>query len=138
MGMDLLRSCYTSSMAPYPDQPGTTIAGAWHWAPPNAKVLPFPTAFCSAQWDAVGTPAIALGEQLPRGGYSKGRAVAGFQGQHFCGDEDVWLNGQDSTAPALPVDANGIPTCCQPLPYVVQGGSICQCEQVEGPTTVIP
>jgi hypothetical protein len=126
--MDLLRSCYKSSMAPYPDKPGTLIAGAWHWSPPGAKWLPFPTAFCSAQWDPDQTPAIALGEQPPRGAYSLGAAVPAFQGQHFCGSSDVWLNGQASTAPTLPVDAKGIPLCCQPVPYDAHASvSACGC-----------
>jgi hypothetical protein len=115
--MDLLRSCYASSMAPYPDRPDLVVAGSWHWSPPGSRWLPFPTAFCSSQWDPGGTPTIRLGEQPPRGAYSKGLPVPAFQGRHFCGSEDVWLNGQLSTAPPLPVDADGIPLCCQPLPY---------------------
>lgn len=126
--MDLLRSCYLSNMAPFPDRPDLVIAGAWHWSPIGAPFLPFPTAFCSAQWDAYGTPEIALGEQPPRGAYSKGPAVPAFQGVHFCGSADVWINGQLSTAPPLAVDANGIPICCQPLPYdVTLYPSACGC-----------
>jgi hypothetical protein len=117
--MDLLRSCYASSMAPYPDRPDILIPGAWHWSPPAGLWLPFPTAFCSAAWDEKLKPHIVLGEQPPRGAYSKGPPVAAFQGQHFCGGPAVWLNGQLSTAPGLAVDANGIPLCCQPQPYAV-------------------
>lgn len=117
--MDLLRSCYASNMAPFPDQPGLVIPGAWHWSPPGARFLPFPTAFCSAEWDPDHTPPIALGEQPPRGAYSKGAPIAAFQGVNFCGSSDVWLNGQSSTTPPLAVDANGIPLCCRPQPYNV-------------------
>ena len=119
MAMDVLRSCYASSMAPYSDKPGLVVPGAWHWAPPGARFLPFPTAFCSGEWDPWQVEAPHLGEQPPRGAYSKGPPIPAFQGRNFCGSADVWQNGQLSTAPPLPVDANGIPVCCQPQPYNV-------------------
>jgi hypothetical protein len=119
--MDLVRSCYASDMAPYPDRPDVTIAGQWHFCPPGARVLPFPTSFCSAEWDADGTPAIGLGEQPPRGAYTKGPLVPAFQGRHFCGRANTWLNGIPfaEASPGLPIDGQGIPLCCRPLPYSV-------------------
>jgi hypothetical protein len=51
MCMDLLRSCYSTSMRFFRDDP-TECDVIWYWCPPDAKPFPGPTVFNSANWDS--------------------------------------------------------------------------------------
>lgn len=110
--MDVIRSCYSSTMYPYVDRPDVGIPGAWHFCRPGSRFLPFPTAFCSRNYLDKNDDYPAIGEVPTRPSWSAGKPLTWARGHHFCGSADVWQNGQLYSAPPLPVDRNGIPLCC--------------------------
>jgi len=118
--MDFVRSCYTSSMRLYPDRPDIHVPGAWHFCAPGSVAIPYCHAFTSSIWDYDQGQVAALGEQKPRGAWSRGNQLPQFQGRHFCGSEQAWRNGiQFADAPGLDLDDAGVPLCCKPAPYDV-------------------
>lgn len=123
--MDYLRSCYYSRMRLFRDRPDITVAGRWHFCPPGAKVLPFPHVFASYQWDPdEWSVDPQLGEVPVYGGYSKGQSSDRLTGQHWCGSAEEWLHGSlYADRGRLPVDPEGIPFCCRPLP-IKPGGLV--------------
>jgi len=130
--MDFIRSCYASSMRLYPDRPDVLTAGSWHFCAPGAIPVPYCHAFTSSVWDYDQTQVAQLGEQKPRGAWSRGNQLPQFQGRHFCGSIDAWRNGIPyADRPGLALDAQGVPLCCKPVPYSAAiVGQCCGCGQV--------
>lgn len=114
--MDLLRSCYFSEQRLFQDRPDVLTPGRWHFSPEGAQVLPFPTSFASSEWDNYRVDEqFQIGEVRNRGAYSRGFPDHRYDGMHFCGDADVWLNGIPYAGrPGLELGPQGIPLCCLP------------------------
>lgn len=89
---DILRSCYRSVMAPYPDRPDILVPGRWYWCPNDARPLGFAHVFESRQWDPSNPvpEEPAVGEQPPRGAWFKGGNGEGVDG-HAHGTRDEWM-----------------------------------------------
>lgn len=116
MIMDMMRSCYQSSMRLYKDRPDVLTPGRWYFCAPGARVIPFRHSFGSMNWDGKGEDRDPeVGEVRPRGKWCNGRADVAYDGQHYCGSADVWLNGISyADRPGLEVNEDGIPLCCHP------------------------
>jgi len=111
--MDMLRSCYASKMRLFPDRPEIETEGAWHWCPPGAKTVPYPSPFRASVWDWENLvwAEDALGE-TERQGYSKGLRDSRLTGQEPCGPEEHWRRGTPYDERGLPTDETGEPVCC--------------------------
>jgi len=74
-----------------------------------------------------------LGEVTPVGDWQRGTTPHQFQGRHFCGDADAWLNGIPfADRPGLELGADSVPLCCHALPYDVHVDlDACGCANVE-------
>lgn len=128
-GVDLLRSCYRTEM----DFGLNVIRDiVWQFCRPGAKVLPWRTTFCSANWDQEGTEFdVGLGEVRgsPRP-WSNGKLTTGLLGDRGpCGAEVEWADGPVSAADQLPA-VNGVPLCCAQT----EGGAL----DMDGEATVTP
>jgi hypothetical protein len=114
--MDLLRSCYKSSMRLYSDRLDVLTPGAWRFCPPLAKPLPFPHSFGSRTWDLWNVDwGGGVGEVPGRGAWLNGQTNPALLGQRPCGSAEVWRDGVPvSERGDLPVDDRGDPLCCRP------------------------
>jgi hypothetical protein len=96
MGVDLLRSCYSTTMQL--DPAGDVIVPVtWYRCAPGAKPLPFPTLFGSGNWASDRTNWFGPGEVL--GGshaYSKGKTPVGMVGKKWAGPREWFEHGQPS------------------------------------------
>ena len=122
--MDVLRSCYKSQMAIFPDRPDVLVDGEWHWCVDNAQVVPYGTPFVSNQWDPYGWELEGqyLGEH-ERGGYTKGTNNPRNNGRHVCGTPAQWREGTPFAEKGIvPVDAENVPLCCDAQPLILLGG----------------
>lgn len=113
--MDMLRSCYRSSMALYRDRPDILTPGRWRWCHEDAEAVPHPHAFGSLRWGDQGVEEYHdLGEQPGEKPYDKGRPDPRKLGKHFCGSAFAWANGDlFADRGTLPADAVGLPHCCE-------------------------
>lgn len=116
--MDMLRSCYRSSIRPYRDRPDILVLGRWYFCKRGAKAIPFTHVFTSLNWLPEGKKLQpVIGEVPPRGDYSKQAGPSTWIGQSFCGTQDAWLHGilyADRTKPLVHHD--GSPCSCPPVP----------------------
>lgn len=112
--MDLLRSCYPSTMRLFSDRPDVTTPGRWYFCPPGAKYVRFNDRFVSMNWDndrLDGPPPI--GEFAKLSNWSSGVAPPRYKGVNTCGSAAAWLNGVPYAQRGTPaVDVDGYPTCC--------------------------
>lgn len=113
MVVDFLRSCYSTKMYFFLDQPDLETRVRWYWAPEGAKVLPFPTRFGSGNWASQRDNWPGLGEVLgaPRP-WNNGEVLAGADGIQPCGTADQFLNGTTVPDPPYPREPNGLASCC--------------------------
>lgn len=94
----------------------------WYFCKPGARLLPFPTAFCSANWDSDLEWNPTLGEPhhwIPQK-WSNGKAPLSAFGQRYCGTPEQFLSGIDHYCPTH-VDGFGLPFCCS---GIVPAGNI--------------
>jgi hypothetical protein len=146
-----MRSGYRSQMRLYSDRPDVLTWGRWRRCPPGAIMAP-PSWFFSRREYLQFTDDVPLGEVYRTSyGYTKGESDPRLTGQHYCGTT-AWSQGITyAERPGLPLDITGMPTCCQALPpapggpviggvgswtMVLQGGAICQCQTVQGPSRI--
>lgn len=115
MGMDLLRSCYSSYMRLYPDDPDRLTLGHWRFCPDGAEPVPFPHAFCSSVWDPDQWGSeYPLGEIAGYHGRFKGLVLPRLPGLNYCGAVPLWQGGSPLALRGTPpVDDEGVPLCCQ-------------------------
>lgn len=94
----------------------------WFFCKPGVKLLPFPTAFVSANWDSDPEWNTTLGEPHHWNAqpYSNGLAPLSAFGQKFCGTADQFLTGINAYC-GTRYDAFGLPVCCS---GTVAAGSI--------------
>lgn len=116
MGMDLIRSCYTTFMRFWKDDP-TEVKVRWFFCDGSAKIFPGHHLFGSGNWASDRFDWPGPGEVLdaPRV-WDNGRPIAGLIGQHFCGPVASYREG--TTWPGVPLDgfADGRCACCAPVP----------------------
>lgn len=111
--VDFVRSCYKTTWRISTDLTVPPVPITWYFAEPDAEFLPFPTAFCSSNWDysALDGP-YALGEdRLGARVYSKGANLWGFPGKCTVGSANDFLNGINAEEYNNP---QPLPGCCQP------------------------
>jgi microcystin-dependent protein len=117
--MDDLYSCYQSYMRLYPDDPDRLTLGRWLWCPEGAEALPFPTAFCSSRYDPNDWQLEGVGEISEIAGYSSGRGNPRYTGRTHCGSAYLFASGSPVMLRGTPpVDADGVPLCCDAPPAV--------------------
>jgi hypothetical protein len=122
--MDMLRSCYRSAFRLYPDHPEIVTWGTWHWCPKGAELLPFPHAFSSFVWDSDEWFEPVIGELVGPLLYSHGQGNPRETGHHFCGSIQLWQQGSPlDLQGSLPLDLDGVPTCCGQAVQLVGGVS---------------
>lgn len=89
--MDMLRSCYPSSMILSQGQPPQ--AGQWYWCPEPIRYFSFPIAFGSRNWDLDKGAQYGLGEQgRPDGSWVDGSGASGCTGSPL-GPAQWWQQG---------------------------------------------
>lgn len=94
LGVDLLRSCYSTQMSFYVDDPVPTPV-TWRFCAPGTKFLPFPTRFASGNWSNDRENWPGPGEILgaPRPWFNGGNPLGLPDGPLPCGTADQFLNG---------------------------------------------
>lgn len=116
--MDLVRSCYTTTMRFFRDDP-LEIKVRWFFADEEADVFPHHHLFGSGNWasDRFNWPGPGEVLDAPRP-WADGAAPDGLIGDHFCGPLVSYIEGD--VYPGRPL--NGLPdgrcACCVPLPPV--------------------
>lgn len=117
LAVDMLRSGYTSTFTWYQGRSDLKSRVAWVRVPRDTAFVPYPTTFCSQNWDDV-HPGIesAVGE------VSEGRVWSGYgtpitaPGPDApCGNAALWLSGAPDPAPLMPsaVPVAWVPACCR-------------------------
>jgi hypothetical protein len=96
--------------SPYP------VPVRWYYCQPEARMLPYPTAFCSAGWDRESEWNAPIGEVNTLGRFIRKRrnvTPTTATGQSTCNSSTEWAEGlaQFSVAPVR-YDDQGIPFCC--------------------------
>lgn len=119
--MDYIRTCYPSRMKLDPNSDVLT-PGRWHFCSPGAKPVPYPHAFASRNWDSEKGFVPVVGE-VSRGGFSRGRRNPRLLGLGVCGGPDVWAGLPTADRTPLPVDEDGVPSCCPGLPLRFWGAA---------------
>jgi hypothetical protein len=113
--MDVLRSCYSTSMQFSPGGPNVPVD--WFWCPPGAKYFTNRHTFGSLVWDggqSVGTHTIGEVPGAPRV-WRNGSIPGPYPGDHPAGPLASFVSGC-SGQPDLPW-SGGMPTACAvPLP----------------------
>ena len=116
----------------YRDDPRTCRV-RWFFVSPRSPFVSFANSFVSSNWDSDPKGLDGIGEvSAEPHPWSHGRPPAVFQEGIFCGTREQWSQGQP-LPPAIPtpVDADGVPLCCQPFRARVGAGG-----QVEGGAAV--
>lgn len=118
--MDMLRTCYTSYMRLYPDDPDRLTLGRWAWCPEGAIDLPFEHSFLSSRFDPFSWRVDPdIGEVGGIQGYSSGKITPRYTGRHWCGGVILYQEGSPlSLEGTPPVDEEGVPLCCDAPPAV--------------------
>lgn len=118
--MDMLRTCYTSYMRLYPDDPDRLTLGRWAWCPEGAIDLPFEHSFLSSRFDPFSWRADPdIGEVGGIQGYSSGKITPRYTGKHWCGGVILYQEGSPLDLEGTPaVDEEGVPLCCDAPPAV--------------------
>lgn len=110
MVMDLLRSCYTTEMRFFNDNP-LAIKVQWYFARPLAMPFPEPHLFGSGNWASDRFfwpgPGEVLGAARP---YSDGSIGNWFEGQRFAGPLKGFTEGTEY--PGVPLNASETGGCC--------------------------
>jgi hypothetical protein len=107
----------------------------WYRAAPGAEKLPGPCRFTSEAYDNVhwSNPGAGEDSSIPPT-YYKGQNPYGLTGKTGpCGPLDWFAEGAPSDAPALPRNAQGVPTCC----VTSLDFELCSCSSVAIPTPPI-
>jgi hypothetical protein len=114
MGMDLLRSCYSTKMRFFLDS-DVEVPVRWFFCDDKAKIFPAHHLFGSGNWakEKTGWPGPGEVEGEPRP-WSPGAIVAGFKGQHFCGPLAGFTEGTNFPGIPLHADKDGNCACCTP------------------------
>jgi hypothetical protein len=114
--MDLVRSCYTSTMRFFSDS-DVEIPVRWFFCDSNAKVFPHVHRFGSSNWDPSVSTFSGPGE-VKRGSpqWSNGALVPGMLGQLFCGPLAVYQAGAVYPGVPLNADSSGLCMCCGSVP----------------------
>src|SRR5207249_4742156 len=116
----------------YRDDPRTCRV-RWFFVSPRSPFVSFANSSVSSNWDSDPKGLDGIGEvSAEPHPWSHGRPPAVFQEGIFCGTREQWSQGQP-LPPAIPtpVDADGVPLCCQPFRARVGAGG-----QVEGGAAV--
>lgn len=117
MAMDMLRSCYSTNMRFFSDQPTTQTKVLWYFVDDFTPFFPYRTVFNSANWDNDKGIHHPLGEV--RGAsrpWRSGMPPGLYTGDHFCGTPAMFMQGVPVPIPVIRLN-NGQPVCCGgPLP----------------------
>lgn len=120
--MDVARSCYTTAMRFWPEQPVQAVK--WYFCDPAAQ--PFPTShrFGSLNYLSPPTPDSGVGEVIgyPRPWRNGSRPPDADGAGHFCGQLEWFQNGAPKDAPRLQRRVDGLAVCC--TPGVKRGGDV--------------
>ena len=98
-----------------PRKGGFPLKVRWYFCRPEAKLLPFPTAFCSANWDAEPewNPTVGELHHFHHQPWSNGRRPLSAFGVTYCGTPLQFAEGVQKYCPTT-VDFFGLPRCCGP------------------------
>jgi hypothetical protein len=111
---EIMRRTYRTLIKPFADSE-ETVGIRWYRTHDDAPTLPFPSFVTSRDWREDHTTPTPLGEvwDAPRTFY-RGDPIPGANGQHVCGTEEEFWNGQkyDPAAPPTVYHPSGIPICC--------------------------
>lgn len=109
--MDVLRTCYKQWL--WFDEAQTVGNWVRWYFVDDAPFLPIPHIYTSETWDEVHWSNVGPGFAWNVNRiYDKGAPPSPLPPAiHYCGQDDWWVNGAPSDAPALPV-VDGIPKCC--------------------------
>jgi hypothetical protein len=112
MGMDLLRSCYTTKMRFWRDA-ATEVGVRWFFCAPDAEVFPYDTVFGSGNWASDRFDWPGPGEVLGAArDWSNGALPGELLGKKFCGPLEAYTRGATTDMPALEANVQGICCCC--------------------------
>jgi hypothetical protein len=116
MVMDYVRSCYSTKMRFFNDDPSRLSDVQWYFADPGASIFPGHHRFASLNWSSRELPSGPIGEVAgqPRP-YSKGAIAGRPLGTHFDGPRRYFSNGCPSGGAGLNRTASGIPVDCVPF-----------------------
>jgi hypothetical protein len=119
MGMDVLRSCYKTSMKLWKDREELTPV-RWFFCKAGAKVFEPVSSFRSLKtWDRESDRAGMVGEKLGVTPYDKGANPVGYEGLRHCGsDLSVQEGGVSGRDPVIVTTGTGDAACCQTPPTV--------------------
>jgi len=111
--MDVLRSCYKTSMKLWKDR-DTLTPVRWFFCEPGAKVFERLCSFRSLKtWDRVSDRTGMVGEKNGVTPYDKGANPLIYEGVNHCGtDLAMAEGGLSSRDPEIVTDSNGWATCC--------------------------
>ncbi len=125
MWVDLLRSCYRTTIRPFFDSE-IEVPIIWFFAEPGAKYLGFWNRFSSLNWEPDHTEVNpGVGEQNPRPRpYRKGSLPfpIGFEGLRFCGTQKMFEEGASILDAAIPRFLGIVPEPCLPENVIVIAG----------------
>lgn len=109
--VDMIKFPYQSTMI-Y-DPAGGTFDCQWLECNPDAKELPFPTAFGSSRYDPMKLATPKVGEIWVKAPPKSFGFLNGWlNGNHVCGPPEWWANGFPLGTPPIPVGPGGVPLCC--------------------------
>lgn len=111
--MELLRSCYKSSMRLYKDRPDVLTPGRWVWVDEDAGPMPFATLYASRIWDPDPLqPDQPIGEVRDTMRWVNGSSTP-LPRRGWCGTKQQWQEGSNyADAGLLPLGQQDIPLCC--------------------------
>jgi hypothetical protein len=123
--MDSSTHLYRSNFRPFRDRPDIIVPGRWYWCPEGARALPFWHAMGSYTQDSstIEGEDFELGEIPEWEGTQFHVPNPRYGGQHWCGTPDDWQLGA-VYGQTIPVDAEGVPLCCQSEPMRPGGGAV--------------
>lgn len=109
----MIRSAYTRPCRFFTDSPDT-VTIKWFFCDPAASNLPFPTAFCSSNWDTEQDWNSDIGEvPMTTPNWNAGETPPTASGIKACGRPDFFLNGfPRGTFSHVLYDVFSIPICC--------------------------
>lgn len=111
--MDYVRSCYSTKMRFFPDDPAHLSTVQWYFADPSALAFPGYHRFASLNWSSRVLPSGPLGEVSGQSRpYSKGSIAGRPLGQHFDGQRSFFTNGCPLGGTGLNRTPSGIPVDC--------------------------
>lgn len=127
--------CYTRRMQYVAGDPTKSFVAKWYFCAPTAKPIPFPTAFCSANWDEVWYKPTDLGDDATaKKTYSPGTLANISAGDSFAGPAAYFATGAPGPA-FIPRYGDGTPVECVPV-QIPHAGHHKGAQGIVLPTTV--